>query len=71
MLWIRAWGLEAFVMSGQKNKGKVCAKREDVSGIRLASEINFEVNAILANTDLFQTHGIFIEVLIMNTQRSE
>jgi len=51
-------------MSGQENKGKVCTRHENVSGIRL--EINFEVNAILADTDLLQIHDIFIEVIFMN-----
>lgn len=49
----------ASVMSGQENKGKVCTRRENVFGIRSASETNFEVNVVLANTDLLQAHGIF------------
>lgn len=57
-------GAGAFVMSGQENKGKVCTRHENVSGIRL--EINFEVNAILVDTDLLQIHDIFIEVIFMN-----
>lgn len=53
------------VTSGQENKGKVCTRRENVPGIRSASETNFEVNVGLANTDLLQTHGALIEVMII------
>lgn len=52
-------GMGASVMSGQENKGKVCTRHENVFGIRSASETNFEVNIVLANTDLSQAHGIF------------
>lgn len=56
-----AAGAGALVMSGQENKGKVCTRHGNVSGIR--SEINFEINAILADTDLLQIHDVFIEVI--------
>lgn len=53
---------------GPKEQGEsMCARRANVSGICLASEMNFEVNDVLANTDLIQTHCIFIDVAIMNT----
>lgn len=59
-----AAGAGAFIMSGQENKGKVCTRHGNVSGIR--SEINFEVNAMLADTDLLQIHDVFIEMIFMN-----
>lgn len=63
--WLRGAG--TLVMSGQENKGKVCTRHENVSSIR--SEINFEVNAILADTDLLQIHDIFMEVIFSNFLR--
>lgn len=63
-----AAGAGTLVMSGQENKGKVCTRHENVSSIR--SEINFEVNAILADTDLLQIHDIFMEVIFINFLRT-
>jgi len=51
------------VKSGQENKGKVCTRRRNVSGI---VETNFKVGAVLANDINLLRIYIFIEVMNLN-----